>query len=117
MIRLDNCLFCKIAARKIPAEIVYEDEHTLAFNDINPQAPTHILIIPKIHISGLIDLNDENIEIMMHVSKTAKKLAEQEGLSNKGYRWVINSGVDGGQTVFHLHLHLLGGRSLHWPPG
>ena len=114
---MDNCLFCNIVAKKIPAKIVYEDENTIAFNDINPQAPIHILVIPKKHISGLNDLNDENLINMIHLSKTANQLTKQEGIAESGYRWVINSGKDGGQTVFHLHLHLLGGRNLSWPPG
>ena len=114
---MDSCLFCKIINGSIPSDIVFEDDHTLAFRDINPQAPTHILVIPKMHISGLNELNEKNLSIILHMTQTAKILAEQEGITNNGYRWVINSGKDGGQTVFHLHLHVLGGRNLHWPPG
>lgn len=114
---LDSCVFCKIINRSIPADIVFEDDYTLAFRDINPQAPTHILVIPKTHISGLNELNEKNSNIILHITQTAKKLTEQEEISKSGYRWVINSGKDGGQTVFHLHLHVLGGRNLDWPPG
>jgi histidine triad (HIT) family protein len=112
---MDDCLFCKIVAGEIPADKVYEDDFVLAFNDIDPQAPTHILIIPKIHISSTNDAKDENL--MGKLIITAKNLARDLGFSENGYRLVINCGDDGGQAVGHIHLHLLAGRSLTWPPG
>ena len=112
-----DCLFCKIINGKIPSNKVFEDEFTLAFRDINPAAPTHILVIPKTHISGLNDLNNENINIMTKLISTAREICDIEGIESEGYRCVINSGEYGGQTVFHLHLHVLGGRNLKWPPG
>jgi histidine triad (HIT) family protein len=112
---MDDCLFCKIVAGEIPADKVYEDEFVLAFNDIDPQAPTHILIIPKIHITSVNDAEDENL--MGKLIITAKNLAKDLGFSANGYRLVINCGDDGGQAVGHIHLHLLAGRSLTWPPG
>jgi len=114
---MEDCLFCKIIKGEIPSNKVFEDEFTFAFRDINPAAPTHILVIPKTHISGLNDLNNENINIMTKLASTAREISNAEGIDSRGYRWVINSGEDGGQTVFHLHLHLLGGRKLKWPPG
>ena len=114
---MEDCLFCKIIKGEIPSNKVFEDEFTLAFWDINPAAPTHILVIPKTHISGLNDLNNENINIMTKLTSTAREICDNEGIESEGYRWVINSGEDGGQTVFHLHLHILGGRNLKWPPG
>jgi histidine triad (HIT) family protein len=107
-------IFTKIINREIPADIVYEDDHVLAFRDIDPKAPTHILIIPKTEISGLAALPDEGDH--KHILNAAKKIAEQEGLTS-GYRLVINQGPDAGQSVEHLHAHLLGGRKLGWPPG
>jgi len=107
-------LFTKILAREIPAEIVYEDENVFAFRDINPQAPTHILIVPRAEISGLAALPEAGQH--ERILNAAKTIAEQEGLTN-GYRLVINQGEDAGQTVPHLHAHLLGGRPLGWPPG
>ena len=113
---MSDCLFCKIIAGEIPARKVYEDENTFAFNDINPQAPTHILIIPKRHIPGVKEAKPEDAETIGQCHLIAAKLARERGLE-KGYRTVFNVGPDAGQTVFHLHLHLLGGRALHWPPG
>jgi len=107
-------LFTKIINREIPATIVYEDEHVVAFRDLNPQAPTHILIVPRSEIAGLSSLPDSGDH--MHLLNAAKKIAEQEELTG-GYRVVINEGSDGGQTVPHLHAHLLGGRPMGWPPG
>ncbi len=107
-------LFTRIINREIPAEIVYEDDHVVAFRDIDPKAPTHILIVPRQEIPGVAELPDSGDHL--HLLNAAKKIAEQEGLTN-GYRLVINQGNDGGQTVPHLHVHLLGGRSLSWPPG
>jgi histidine triad (HIT) family protein len=109
-------LFSKIIRREIPADIVYEDDLALAFRDINPQAPTHILVIPKQPIPRVSEAETTDQALLGHLLLTVKTIAEQEGLGN-GYRVVINNGRDGGQTVDHLHLHLLGGRSLRWPPG
>ncbi|HIK29690.1 MAG: histidine triad nucleotide-binding protein [Oscillatoriaceae bacterium SKW80] len=109
-------IFSKIIRREIPADIVYEDDLALAFRDINPQAPVHILVIPKKAIAKLSDAQPEDQALMGHLLLTAKGVAEQVGLTN-GYRIVINNGNDGGQTVYHLHLHILGGRQMKWPPG
>ncbi|GAB4338722.1 MAG: histidine triad nucleotide-binding protein [Leptolyngbyaceae cyanobacterium] len=109
-------IFSKIIRKEIPADIVYEDNLAIAFRDINPQAPVHILVIPKQAIAKLSDAESKDHALMGHLLLTAKRVAEQEGLTN-GYRLVINTGPDGGQTVYHLHLHLLGGRQMHWPPG
>jgi histidine triad (HIT) family protein len=110
------CLFCKIAANAIPATRLYEDEQVLAFPDINPQAPTHILIIPKQHIASLAHTEPANAPLLGYLLATAAEVARQQQLGN-GYRLVINTGPDGGQTVDHLHVHLLGGRHMTWPPG
>jgi len=104
-----TCLFCKIVAKEIPAKIVYEDEQTIAFDDISPQAPTHTLIIPKIHIENVNDLNSDHQKIMSGLFLTAQKVAKLKNLSQKGYRLIINNGASAGQEIFHLHLHLLGG--------
>ena len=109
-------LFSKIIRREIPADIVYEDDLVLAFRDIQPQAPVHILVIPKQPISKLADAQPEDQDLLGHLLLSVKKVADQAGL-DKGYRVVINSGEDGGQTVYHLHLHILGGRAMQWPPG
>jgi histidine triad (HIT) family protein len=113
---LNDCLFCKIARKEIPADIVYEDDDVLAFRDIRPQAPVHVLVIPKRHIASLADLTQEDKDVMGHVTLVASRLARDLGVS-EGYRVVINCGKDAGQSVFHIHMHLLGGRSLGWPPG
>jgi histidine triad (HIT) family protein len=112
-----DTIFGKIIRKEIPANIVYEDDLCLAFTDITPQAPTHILVIPKKPIPKLSDATSEDKELLGHLLLTVKQVADQAGLAENGYRVVINTGNDGGQTVFHLHLHLLGGRSLDWPPG
>ena len=112
-----DCLFCKIIERTIPASIVYEDERVLAFNDINPQAPTHVLVIPKRHISSLNDIGTEDDQILGELVRRAAAVAKERGLSPGGFRVVFNTNRDAGQTVFHVHLHLLGGRAMHWPPG
>ena len=111
-----DCIFCKIAAGEIPSTKVYEDEQMLAFRDLDPQAPVHILMIPKVHIASADALTEENAQVVSHIFTAAKKIAAQEGLTN-GYRIVNNCGEDGGQTVKHLHFHLLGGRAMAWPPG
>ena len=112
-----DCLFCKIIAGDIPSAKVYEDDKVLAFRDIEPQAPVHILIIPKEHIASANELNEENASVVGHIYAVAAKIAKEEGIAEGGYRIVNNCGVDGGQTVGHLHFHMLGGRSLQWPPG
>ncbi|MEH1823283.1 MAG: histidine triad nucleotide-binding protein [Nostoc sp.] len=109
-------IFSKIISREIPADIVYEDNLALAFKDIHPQAPTHILVIPKKPLAALADAESEDHALLGHLLLTVKRVAEEAGLKN-GYRVVINTGDDGGQTVHHLHLHILGGRQLDWPPG
>ncbi|MBU0502376.1 MAG: histidine triad nucleotide-binding protein [Candidatus Margulisbacteria bacterium] len=109
------CLFCKIINKEIPATIVYEDDEVLAFDDIAPKAPTHILVIPKKHVAGIAEL--EELTILPKLFAVMKKLAVQKSLDKSGYRIVVNQGRDGGQAVPHLHFHLLGGRSLTWPPG
>lgn len=110
-----DCLFCKIIARAIPATILAEDDHCLAFRDINPQAPTHILVIPKEHVPSLNQMTDP--ALAGRVLAFARDLAVKEGIAERGYRVVINTNAEAGQTVFHLHAHLLGGRVQGWPPG
>lgn len=117
MALIDDCLFCKIIRREIPSEIVREDELTLAFEDINPQAPVHLLIVPKDHIATVDDLGPEHDGYLAAVFRTAQELAAERGLAGDGYRLVINSGERAGQSVFHVHVHLLGGRAMRWPPG
>ena len=112
-----NCIFCKIVNEEIPADIIGENDHAMAFNDLNPKAPVHFLIIPKVHIENVLGFTNDNIHILGKMTELANEIAEDNGISKTGFRWVINTGNDGGQTVFHLHLHLLGGRSLNWPPG
>jgi histidine triad (HIT) family protein len=112
-----DCLFCKIVTRDVPASIVYEDDRVLAFNDINPQAPTHVLIVPKRHIASLNDLTPEDDQIVGELVRRAAAIADARGIAAGGYRVVFNTNRDAGQTVFHIHLHLLGGRAMHWPPG
>ena len=111
----NDCLFCRIIAKEIPARIVAENEHCVAFRDINAQAPTHILIVPREHVSSLNEVKDATLVGRMHL--LAARLAKSEGLADRGYRTVINTNADAGQTVFHIHLHLLGGRRMTWPPG
>ena len=113
----DNCLFCKIIDRHIPAKIAYEDDQVLAFYDIAPQAPVHILIIPRQHIATINDFSDKETELLGHMLLTAKKLAGELGVAEDGYRLNLNCNHNGGQTVFHTHLHFLAGRPFSWPPG
>ena len=112
-----DCLFCKIIKREIPADIVYEDDHVLAFNDISPQAPTHQLIIPKKHISTLNDIDETELATIGRLQFTAAKLAQEQGFAKDGYRVVMNCNEMGGQTVYHIHMHLMGGRTFTWPAG
>ena len=114
---MTDCLFCRIIGHDIPASIVFEDERVLAFNDINPQAPTHVLVIPKRHIASLNDLTAGDDSIVGELTRRAAAIARERGIDAGGYRTVFNTNRDAGQTVFHIHLHLLGGRPLHWPPG
>ena len=118
---MSECLFCNIITGDIPADIVYEDDFVLAFRDINPQAPVHILIIPKKHLATLDDMEEQDIEVMGRLYWAAKHIAIEEGLEidqdEKGYRLVMNCGRGGGQMVCHVHLHLMGGRGFGWPPG
>lgn len=112
-----NCLFCQIIEHKIKSQIVHEDEISMGFEDIRPQAPEHILIIPKRHIATLNDLQAEDQHLIGHLILIAKKIAREKTISEKGYRLIFNCNPDGGQEVYHIHLHLLGGRQLAWPPG
>lgn len=112
-----DCLFCKIIAKSIPATILYEDDHTLGFKDINPQAPIHGLIVPRKHIATLNDLTEEDYHFMGKLYKAAQIIARKLNIDHSGYRAVINCNKDAKQEIFHIHLHLLGGRDLQWPPG
>jgi histidine triad (HIT) family protein len=112
-----DCLFCRIINKEIPAAIVYEDEHVLAFRDINPQAPTHVLVVPRRHIASLNDLGPGDDEIVGEVVRRGAAIARSEHVEHAGYRTVFNTNRNAGQTVFHIHLHVLGGRALGWPPG
>ena len=114
---MEECVFCKIEKKEIPAEIVYEDDCCLAFRDINPQAPVHILIIPRRHIPSILELKEEDCELMGRMYLVANELARKEGIADRGFRVLINCGPEAGQAVFHIHMHLLGGRKLGWPPG
>ena len=114
---MGSCLFCDIVAGKIPCTQVHGDDNFLAFRDIDPKAPTHILVIPRRHIAGLPELKEPDSALAGDLLLTAVRIAAKEGLDEAGYRFVINTGPDGGQSVGHLHLHLLGGRPLRWPPG
>ncbi|MDH3338199.1 MAG: histidine triad nucleotide-binding protein [Gammaproteobacteria bacterium] len=112
-----DCLFCRILEGEIPADVIYESDSALAFRDINPQAPTHVLIIPRRHITTINDLDAGDAELVGSLFVAAKEVARQEGLADDGYRTVMNCGEEAGQSVFHIHLHLLGGRLFNWPPG
>jgi len=113
---MEDCLFCKIVKKEIPSGIVFENDKLLAFEDINPQAPTHILIIPKEHFASLKEIPEEKKDILAELLTLARQIAGEKGLS-KGYRIVLNTGKESGQAVFHIHFHLLGGRQMTWPPG
>lgn len=114
---MDDCIFCKIIKGEIPSKKIYEDDKVLAFYDISPEAPVHFLVIPKQHIESVNSLNSENVDIVSHIFLTINKIANELGISEGGYRIVNNTGEDAGQTVHHMHFHVLGGRSLQWPPG
>ena len=114
---MSDCLFCKIINGDIPCDKLYEDDKVLAFNDIDPQAPVHFLVIPKEHIKSAAEITAENSSIISHIFEVVAKIAAEKGISEKGFRVVNNCGEDGGQTVGHLHFHVLAGRNIGWPPG
>jgi len=114
---MSDCIFCKIAGKQIPSKIVHEDDKVVAFDDVNPQAPTHVLVVPRKHVASIAELNEADAGLLSHLMLTGNKIAKQKGIAEGGYRLVVNTGKHGGQTVFHLHLHVLGGRQMHWPPG
>lgn len=111
------CIFCDIIARKRPGDIIYEDELAVAFRDLNPMAPVHVLVVPRDHINGPLDFTESNEPLAGHLIAVAAKIAQQEGIASDGYRLVLNQGRQAGQSVFHVHLHVLGGRRMAWPPG
>lgn len=112
-----SCIFCKISRKEIPADVITEDDRILAFKDLNPQAPVHILLIPKDHIATLNDLPEEKEDLIGHIFSTARSIAAKMGIKERGYRIVLNTEKESGQEVFHIHFHLLGGRRMTWPPG
>ncbi|HEV7374390.1 MAG TPA: histidine triad nucleotide-binding protein [Pyrinomonadaceae bacterium] len=112
-----NCLFCRIVAGEIPADIVYQDERCIAFRDTNPQAPVHVLVIPREHMESLDEATQKDEATLGHLLRVAARVANEQEISEGGYRTVINTGAGAGQSIFHLHLHVLGGRQLNWPPG
>jgi histidine triad (HIT) family protein len=114
---MDSCLFCKIIAGKIPCAKVYENEHVFAFKDINPQAPVHLLVLPKVHYAHVHEVPAAQESVLQKLMAAVSALVRQEGLDTKGYRLVINSGRESGQSVDHIHVHILSGRTMHWPPG
>ncbi|HHZ88206.1 MAG TPA: histidine triad nucleotide-binding protein [Chromatiaceae bacterium] len=114
---MTDCLFCKMCNGEIEPDVVYQDDDVLAFRDVNPQAPTHVLIIPKTHISTINDLTPEHEALIGKLYLAAKQVASDEGLAERGYRVVMNCNAEAGQSVFHIHLHMLGGRAMQWPPG
>jgi len=114
---MENCLFCGIISGKLKSETIYQDETIVAFKDVNPKAPVHVLIVPRKHVGTLLELEPDDEGIIGHVFRAAADLAERLGIAQSGFRVVVNCGADAGQTVFHLHYHLLGGRRLGWPPG
>ena len=114
---MSDCLFCKMISGEIQPDTVYEDDEILGFRDINPQAPTHVLVVPKTHIATINDLQDKHVDLIGKLFLAAKKIAHDEGIAEEGYRTLINCNAGAGQTVFHIHLHVLGGRPMEWPPG
>jgi len=112
-----DCIFCKIIEKKIQSKVIFEDDTVIAFEDVNPQAPIHTLVVPKKHIPEIHSITEADRELIGHLFLTATKIANEKELDTKGYRLVINNGAGAGQTVFHIHLHLLSGRGFHWPPG
>jgi histidine triad (HIT) family protein len=114
---MSDCIFCKIIEKRLPANIVYEDGLALAFEDINPQAPVHILVIPRKHIPTILDLKEDDTNLVAHLLRIANRIAKDKGIAEKGFRVVVNCNPESGQAVYHIHLHVLGGRRMHWPPG
>ena len=114
---MKDCIFCRIIKKEIPSKIIYEDEICIAFEDINPQAPVHILLIPKNHYASLNDIPEEEKDILSHILIQARQVALKQGIGERGYRIVLNTAEDSGQEVFHIHFHVLGGRRMTWPPG
>ena len=114
---MSDCLFCKIAEKKILSKIAYEDEGVLAFEDINPQAPVHLLIIPRKHIPTTLDIKEEDYALIGRLFRVASEIAEKKGVAKRGFRLVMNTNPEAGQSMYHIHLHLLGGRQMRWPPG
>jgi histidine triad (HIT) family protein len=114
---MSGCIFCRVAAHELPARILYEDEHCLVFHDIKPKAPVHLLVIPRKHIASLNEASDEDKMLLGHIMTVVSRMAKEQGVDGSGYRAVINTNEEAGQTVFHLHVHILGGRVFHWPPG
>ncbi|MEJ2697129.1 MAG: histidine triad nucleotide-binding protein [Candidatus Sulfobium sp.] len=114
---MTDCVFCRIASEKTTARIIYKDETAVAFEDINPQAPVHVLVIPRKHIATTLDLDSEDKPLVGHLFEVANRIAAQKGVAESGFRLVMNTNPEAGQSVFHIHLHLLGGRRMHWPPG
>jgi len=112
-----DCLFCKVVAGQVPATLVFQNDHVVAFKDLTPRAPTHVLIVPRRHIATLNELSPEDDPLVGEMVRAAAAIAKEQGLSERGYRTVFNCNAEAGQTVFHLHLHLLGGRPMTWPPG
>lgn len=112
-----SCLFCRIVAQEIPADLVHQDDRAIVIRDLNPQAPTHLLVIPREHIESLDDASQKDESLLGHLLRVAARVANAEGLAEGGYRTVINNGAGAGQSVFHLHVHVLGGRTMNWPPG
>ena len=112
-----NCLFCRMITKEIPADFVHQDDHAVVIRDINPQAPTHLLVIPVEHLDSLEEAGKKDEQLLGHLLRIAARVANDEGLAESGYRTVINTGAGAGQSVFHLHVHVLGGRPLNWPPG
>ena len=114
---MSDCLFCRIVDGEISTDIIYSDDHVMAFKDINPQAPIHALVIPRRHISTVAELDQDTAGIMDHLTRAANQIAQDEGILGNGYRLVINCNDDGGQAVYHIHMHVMGGRAMKWPPG
>lgn len=114
---MSDCLFCKMVSGEIKPDVVYEDAEVLAFRDLHPQAPTHVLVVPKLHISTLNDVRPEQAPLIGKLFLAAQQVAQKEGIAERGYRAVINCNREAGQSVFHIHLHVLGGRGMQWPPG
>ncbi len=112
-----KCIFCMIAQKQRPAKIIYEDDLSVAFDDINPQAPVHSLVIPKKHVSTNLDIKEEDNTLIGHLFQVANKIAKDKKIAERGFRLVMNCNPESGQTIFHIHLHILGGRLMHWPPG